>query len=294
VQEFPAVIATIIRDSPVLAGSIAILIAIFIFLVIAIASAHRRPREEPRSTQRRYEPDFDGDGLDLEEFDRDYGPRRVGGGRPEGRRGRYGFGAIAFSFLLGVAVGLGGLAAMPHVEVASLLTALRGLVEAGPSTAREQALVEPGTTGRTAASAPAAGEAEPPVPKTSPKRQRMREAVAPQDHTERDQRLAKFVERLKSELPKPVGPTTVLASVERMEETVTLGYSLSIVPTEAEVTQIQEALKSVVVDSFCTGKSEEAKFLNDNGIVFRMIYTDKEGRTVARLTAEPRFCSGAG
>jgi hypothetical protein len=49
-----------------------------------------------------------------------------------------------------------------------------------------------------------------------------------------------------------------------------------------------------VVDSFCTGKSEEAKFLNDNGIVFRMIYTDKEGRTVARLTAEPRFCSGAG
>ncbi|MEO8667958.1 MAG: hypothetical protein ABI399_05530 [Bauldia sp.] len=294
-----------------MAGAIAILVAILLFLVIAIAGAHRKPPEElPRRSNSRREPDFDNDDFELGDFDRDYGPRAdTGPRRRERRSGRFGFGAVMVSFLLGLMIGLGGLVAAPHVRVGSLVTALLGLVQAGPSTAREQA----------SEAGPAEEPAAAPGAKPAPPRQRMREAKAhpqpaegkkvavaapvpeepvpatvPPISDDRDARLTSFVDRLKAEVPKPVGPTTVLASVERKKETVTLGYSLTSVPTDAEVQQIQDALKTGVIDTFCHGKSEEARFLNDNGIEFRLIYTDKDGRTIARLTAEPRFCDKAG
>jgi hypothetical protein len=308
------VIASILRDSPILAGAIAILVAVFLFLIIAILGAHRKaPEDRPRPSRGgRREPDFRGDTFDIDDFDRDYGPREEARYHaPERRSARFGFGTVAFSFVLGLAIGLGGIAAAPNLNVGSLMSALLGMVEAGPSTAREQAEAAP-----PAEEPPAAvpAEAEP------PKRQRMREAkVVPKEPDEpappvqeaeapdnagtaaaagmadeREERLTRFVDRLKGELPKPVGPTTILASVDRKKDSITLGYSLSGVPTDLEILEIQEALKTGVVDTFCKGRSDEARFLNDNGVAFRLIYTDRDGRTIARLTAKPRFCDSAG
>jgi hypothetical protein len=146
-------LAAIIRDSPLLAGLIFILIVVFVFLMIAITSARRaarppRPRESRRSQERR-----DRDRYDLEDLGRDYGPAvRIDAdldrdyGRGRGRddidldepRRRYGLAALVVTFLIGAAAGAAVLHYRSQLPVRTAVNTVVGLVEATSSTAREQ------------------------------------------------------------------------------------------------------------------------------------------------------------
>ena len=55
--------------------------------------------------------------------------------------------------------------------------------------------------------------------------------------------------------------------------------------TKAFDAYIMRTVKSL----FCGRESKEIRFLNENGVVFEMEYTDPRGKTVTKLTIEPRF-----
>jgi hypothetical protein len=260
----------IIRESPVVAAAIAILAAVLVFLVIAIVGGRRRsPRSQPRRPGR--QP------YARDDLDRDYGRHHYADRVDEGRRRRgFSFGGLAIAFLAGIAVGFGGLKLWPEVPVAAAIDTVFNLIET--SIAREQV----------SSTAPA----EPPAPKGTAKASQPAASaayVAPAGDVEA--RLARFVGNLQDGLPKQVGPTTSLATVDAAGHVVTLGYNITTVLSDDETSRFQGSLKDTVKGIFCGGKAKEVRYLNDNGIEFRLIYIDQIGKTVGKLAASPGFCA---
>ena len=69
--------------------------------------------------------------------------------------------------------------------------------------------------------------------------------------------------------------------------------SISLAQT-AELDQIADFdayLMRSVQSLLCDKESRELRFLNDNGVAFRMAYTDLRGESVAELTIPPSFCA---
>ena len=270
---------SIIRESPVLYGTIAAVVAAFIFLVVSALFSSWRSRRKTAPVRR--EPVFDRRRVASVEASRPHaGPHAH---EPEGepRRG-FGFGALAASFVVGLAAGAGGLAISSTGQFGSVVQALVGLVESEPPNSGDASGLDI-LGGPAAHAAPAAAA---PLPERS-----SGGTTADANVDDVKARLAVFAGNLKSSLPKDAGPEIALTTVDTSDMTLSLGYSVGRTMADDEIPQFNAYIMRTIKSLLCGKEAREIRFLNDNGVAFYMEYTDPRGATVAKLAVPPGFCA---
>ena len=105
------------------------------------------------------------------------------------------------------------------------------------------------------------------------------------------EKLAVFAGLLNASLPRAAGPELSLTSVKLDGMRLSLGYAVARVMADDETKAFDAYIMRTAKSLFCGQGSREIRFLNDNGVVFDMAYTDPQGRTVTSLTVAPGFCA---
>lgn len=288
-------IGWMIRDNPMLAGSIAVVVAIFAFLLLSAVITSVRGRKKKAVVRREpgfgysppepayepahqpaYEPAFEPTFEAAPEREPAYDPPRDSQPAKPPRRG-FGFGALFLAFLVGVGAGIGGLAISPKGQVGSAIQSLAGAMEAGLSNAREaMGLDDPGDAAATAAVEDGTVRLE-------------TGDAAPAGDV--NARLAVFAGNLKENLPRDAGPELALTGVDTAGMTLSLSYTVGRPLDDSEIPDFDAYIQRTVKSLFCGQEAREIRYLNDNGVAFHMTYADPGGATVADITVPPQFCA---
>lgn len=293
------------RANPVIAifGLLAILAGLGL---IVVGLVRRSPSDigdigAGRPAQR-HEPDF---GRGYSHFDEDDGgppPSRRNGraSRRPARRSRvreertgFGFVALFFVFILGIAVGAGGLTFARGHDFGPTYKLARGYAKraialvvgyghdnkAPQDKATEEKVVQEKTVRE---------KVEPPQP-AEPAKPTASEERVPEIPVE--QRAATYVKVLARQLPKRIDSVTTLVSATLEDRAVILGYSVGQTVTEGDAADFANAMRAQIESKTCSlAKTSDMRDLNDRGIEFRLIYSDQVGKTIARVDLAANFC----
>ncbi|MCP4382904.1 MAG: hypothetical protein GY798_16040 [Hyphomicrobiales bacterium] len=257
---------SIVRENPLFAVAIVVGLAILVTLLASAWISTRRSKRQAASV--RHEPVFVGGHVDEGEAAPQYDISSSRHDDPRPRR-RYGFGALVASFVIGALAGLGGWAIASNDGFRPAIETLVGLAEAGISRTREVAgLDNPSEVPSDASSVETGDKA-----------------------SEIEARLAFFAGKLKGALPRDAGPELVLTRVDVTGMTLNLDYTLGRSLTDDQIADFDAYLMRSIQSLLCDKESRELRFLNDNGVAFRMAYTDLRGESVAELAIPPGFCA---
>ncbi len=273
-------IISIIRESPLLYGTIAAVAAVLVFLVVSALFSSWRNRR--KTTLVRREPVFDPRRLGSGEAERPYDRPQPHEPAAQPRRG-FGFGALVVSFVIGLVAGAGGLAVSSTGEFGLAFQTLVGLIEPEPPNSGDASGLD--ILGGPSAHAAAAGSA---ATASDPPSSGLSAAANPDDVKAR---LADFAENLKTSLPRDAGPEVALTTVDTSDMTLSLGYSVGRAMADDEIPQFNAYIMRTIKSLFCGKEAREIRFLNDNGVAFYMEYIDPRGETVAKLAVPPGFCA---
>lgn len=239
----------------------------------------------------RHEPDF---GRGYSHFDDDDGgppPRRNGrASRRPARRNRireerrgFGFVALFFVFILGIAVGVGGLTFVRGHDFGPTYKLAKSYAK------RAIALVAGAGHNNKPAEEKASDDKVEPAPTAQPAKPAASDDRVPEVPV--GQRAATYVKVLSRQLPKRIDSVTTLVSASLEDGAVVLGYAVSQAVAEGDANDFANAMRAQIESKTCTlSKSSDMRELNDRGIEFRLIYSDQVGKTIARVDLAPNFC----
>ena len=267
---------SILRENPLLAGIVgAVVLALALLLGGALVSNlvdRRRRRYAIRSV-----PD-QGSQADWDESYANTTQRQRGSGRAA--RAGFGVGALAVAFLIGAVAGGVGITVWSR-DVASAVGALAELM--GPGSASDP---EAGS-----------GIAKPKLPPgnaalaaTEPESDVLAQ-LGEVTREEVNEKLATFVQKLNSSLPREAGPELSLTRADLDGMRLHLGYAVGREMAADETQAFDAYIMRTAKSLFCGRESREIRFLSQNGVVFDMEYTDPKGRTVSKLTVNRDFCA---
>lgn len=274
----PPALESFVRESPLVAGAVALVAIVFLvalFAAIVSGLRGRRRRAAIRREPRLYGVVDDRDDdlpaySDAPTADPPSAPPPVRARAP--RRG-FGFAALTLAFSLGLLAGMGAMLTSRQ-DIAAALSRLAALVAAeGVGTA-------PAAT-PTAPVAPL-GDAAPAV-------------ASPPDRSSAPaadvgERLANFATSLEASLPRQAGPDLSLESVSLDGTTLNLAYKLGRALPQEDVAPFQAYIDRTVRSLFCAEEAREIRYLSQNGVIFHMTYTDSSGANVSELTVTPGYC----
>ncbi|HET7715084.1 MAG TPA: hypothetical protein VFK86_05610 [Bauldia sp.] len=251
-------LASIIEESPVLAGIAGAVVALLAILLAGAVISNFRDRR--RAARPAPGPGYLGD---PDEATMPPGP----GSAPYARRG-FGLGAVMTAFLIGLVAGATAVvsASKGFTTVVQTLAELVDLDQAVGQAAAD-------TVGE--GSSPALGPVRP----------------AGNPPADIMAKLAAFAEGLRESVPRAAGPELSLTRVDLDGMTLNLGYAVGRVMAEDEVAAFNAYIQRTVRSLFCDREAREIRYLNENGVAFEMEYVDPRGKTVTRLTVSPNFCA---
>jgi hypothetical protein len=108
-------------------------------------------------------------------------------------------------------------------------------------------------------------------------------------------RTETYVRSIARQLPKRIDEVTSLVSASLQDRAVLLGYAVQQSISEADSGAFADAMRAQIQERTCAlSKSSEMRDLNDEGVEFRLVYSDTNGKTLARINLPAGFCKELG
>ena len=270
----PPALESFVRESPLVAGAVALVAVVFVVALFAAIVSGLRGRR--RRTAIRREPRLYGVADDRDDdmpayADAPTADSSFAAPPARARPARRGFGvaALTLAFILGLVAGM------------TAMLAYRQEISGGLARLAALAASDSGDTVPAASGAPAVA----PAPVASPGRDPVSVPVA-----DVGSRLAAFATSLEASLPRQAGPDLSLEQVSVDGTTLNLAYSVGRVLPPEEVAPFQAYIDRTVRSLFCAEEAREIRYLSENGVIFHMTYADSSGASLSELTVTPAYC----